>query len=58
MLPELLRGLSEYRMLIYAIILILMMIFNNGAFFVQFRKNLVNKVMNIFSKNKADKEVI
>ena len=57
-LPELLRGLSEYRMLIYAIILILMMIFNNGAFFVQFRKNLVNKIMNIFFKKKTDKEVI
>ena len=28
LLPEMLRGLSNYRMLIYAIVLILMMIFN------------------------------
>ena len=28
LLPELLRGLSDYRMLIYAIVLILMMLFN------------------------------
>ena len=28
MIPELLRGIGEYRMLIYAIIMIVMMIFN------------------------------
>ena len=28
LLPELLRGLSNYRMLIYAIVLIVMMLFN------------------------------
>lgn len=56
-LPELLRGFSEYRMLIYAIILIFMMIFNNGTFFVQFRKNLVYKVKTVFSKKSAEKGV-
>ena len=28
LLPEMLRGLSDYRMLIYAIVLIVMMLFN------------------------------
>ena len=32
LLPELLRGLSTYRMLIYAILLIVMMLFNNSGF--------------------------
>ena len=31
LLPELLRGLSNYRMLIYAILLIAMMLFNNSS---------------------------
>lgn len=31
LLPELLRGLSNYRMLIYAILLIVMMLFNNSS---------------------------
>lgn len=55
-LPELLRGFSEYRMLIYAIILILMMIFNNGTFFVKFREKLALTVSGKFKKNNA-KEV-
>ncbi len=54
-LPELLRGFSEYRMLIYAIILIVMMIFNNGAYFVKLREKLTFKVS---SKIKKNKEVI
>ena len=39
-LPELLRGLRDYRMLIYSILLIAMMIFSNGAFFVQLREKI------------------
>lgn len=39
LLPELLRGASDYRMLIYAIALIAMMLFNNSAF----KRNLVEK---------------
>lgn len=38
LLPELLRGLSDYRMLIYAIILILMMLFNWSPKFINLRK--------------------
>ncbi len=34
-LPELLRGLNDYRMLIYAILLIAMMLFNNSSFKVR-----------------------
>lgn len=38
LLPELLRGLNTYRMLIYAIILIVMMIFNWSPQIINFRK--------------------
>lgn len=38
LLPELLRGLSDYRMLIYAIILIVMMLFNWSPKFINIRK--------------------
>ncbi|MCD7775199.1 MAG: branched-chain amino acid ABC transporter permease [Clostridiales bacterium] len=52
-LPELLRGLSDYRMLIYSIILIIMMIVNNGTFFVQLREKLSFKLKNK-SKSSSD----
>lgn len=39
-LPELLRGLRDYRMLIYSVILIIVMIFNNGSYFVQLREKI------------------
>lgn len=38
LLPEMLRGLSDYRMLIYAIVLIGMMLFNWAPGFVQWRE--------------------
>ena len=38
LLPELLRGLSDYRMLIYAIVLIAMMLFNWSPRAVEFRE--------------------
>jgi branched-chain amino acid transport system permease protein len=38
-LPELLRGAADYRMLIYAIALIVMMLFNNSSF----KQNLIDK---------------
>lgn len=38
LLPELLRGLSDYRMLIYAVILIVMMLFNWSPKFINIRK--------------------
>ncbi|MBE7720833.1 MAG: branched-chain amino acid ABC transporter permease [Lacrimispora celerecrescens] len=49
LLPELLRGLNTYRMLIYAIILIVMMIFNWSPKLIDFRKRY-------FHKNRAEKE--
>ena len=32
LLPELLRGVADYRMLVYSIVLIVMMLFNNSKF--------------------------
>ena len=40
MLPELLRGLSSYRMLMYAIVLILAMLFNSAPQFVALRERI------------------
>ncbi len=48
LLPELLRGLNDYRMLIYAIVLILMMLFNWSPKLVNFRKKYAPK--NLFQK--------
>ena len=45
-LPELLRGLRDYRMLIYSIILIIVMIFNNGTYFVELREKISYKFKN------------
>lgn len=53
LLPELLRGLNNYRMLIYAIVLIVMMLFNWAPACIEWRKMLVGK----FKKNKSAKEV-
>lgn len=44
LLPEVLRGLSDYRMLIYAIILIAMMIFNWSPNAIFFRKRLKQRI--------------
>ena len=38
--PELLRGLSNYRMLIYAVVLILAMLFNSAPQFVVLRERI------------------
>lgn len=40
LLPELLRGLNNYRMLIYAIVLILAMLFNSAPQFINLRKRI------------------
>lgn len=42
-LPEMLRSLSDYRMWIYAIILIVMMLLNNNPRFLEFKANLFRK---------------
>lgn len=48
LLPELLRGLNDYRMLIYSIVLIVMMLYNWAPNMIALRKKLANR----FSKKK------
>lgn len=43
LLPEMLRGLSDYRMLIYAIVLILMMLFNWAPKAIEWRERHLSK---------------
>lgn len=50
-LPELLRGFSDYRMLVYAIVLILMMLFNWAPACLEFREKYSPK--NIMARKKA-----
>ena len=52
LLPELLRGLSNYRMLIYAIVLIVMMLFNWAPKAIEWREKHLAK----FKQKKAVKE--
>ena len=52
LLPELLRGLSNYRMLIYAIVLIVMMLFNWAPKAIEWREKHLAK----FKRKKAVKE--
>ncbi len=44
LLPELLRGFSQYRMFIYSILLILIMLFNQAPAFVQLRQRITAKI--------------
>ena len=50
LLPELLRGLNDYRMLIYSIVLIVMMLFNWAPKLIAWRKQIFSK--NLFKKSK------
>ena len=43
LLPEMLRSLNDYRMLIYAVVLILMMLFTSAPSFIAFRKSILQK---------------
>ena len=54
LLPEMLRGLADYRMLIYAVVLIALMIANQSPKFNRFKKKLSLK--NLFGKNKSEEE--
>ncbi len=45
-LPEMLRGFSDYRMLIYSIVLILLMIFNSSPKIVEWRSRIVDRFRN------------
>ena len=49
LLPELLRGMPDYRMLIYAIVLIVMMLFNWAPKAIEWREKLLS-----FKKNKME----
>lgn len=51
-LPEMLRGLEDYRMLIYAIVLIVVMIFNQSPQLIQWRARMAEK-MPKFGRKKA-----
>ncbi len=51
-LPELLREFSNYRMLVYAIVLILVMLATNNPLIKQLTGNLVNKVKGLFRGRK------
>lgn len=53
-LPELLRGLSDYRMLIYSILLIVIMLFNASPGLVALRERFSLK--NLLKRKKAQKE--
>lgn len=53
-LPELLRGLNDYRMLIYAIVLIAMMIFNQSPQIVAWRKRILEKFRVRFGKKNKE----
>lgn len=44
LLPEMLRGLNNYRMLIYAIVLIVMMIFNSSPKAIELRSVFMEKI--------------
>ncbi len=52
-LPELLRGLSDYRMLIYAIVLITMMLFNWAPAVINWRKKIGEKINKLKDKIKT-----
>lgn len=54
LLPELLRGLSDYRMLIYSIVLIAMMLFNWSPKAIAWKEKIKHKY---FSKKMNQKEV-
>lgn len=57
LLPELLRGVvSDSRMLIYAIILIIMMLFNWAPTCIEWRKRITASVKSKFTKDQAAKE--
>lgn len=52
LLPELLRGLNDYRMLIYAIVLIVMMLFNWSPKIIDFRKR--HSLRSLIQKKEAE----
>jgi branched-chain amino acid transport system permease protein len=58
LLPELLRGLSDYRMLIYSIVLIAMMLFNWSPKCKEWRAKIAYSLKKNKSNKKGTKEVL
>ena len=56
-LPEMLRGLDDYRMLIYAIVLIVMMIFNQSPQMIAWRKRIAERFKGARKSDGKKKEV-
>lgn len=58
-LPEKIRFLGDYRMIIYAVVLIVMMIFSWNPKCIEIRKSVTAKIKNFFGKifKKSQKEV-
>ena len=52
-LPELLREFQDYRMLVYAIVLILVMLFTNNEKAMTFVRNTVNSILKKTRKESA-----
>lgn len=56
LLPEVLRGFSDYRMLIYAVILILVMVFKNNEQLKFLLSKAVSPITNLFRKAKKGEQ--
>ena len=56
-LPEVLRAFSDYRMLAYAIVLILVMIFTNNPLIRSFVNRLFSPIKRLFRKNKQGGDI-
>ena len=54
LLPELLRGLQDYRMLIYAVVLIVMMLFNWAPKCIEWREKMVYQLKNKKTAKEAE----
>lgn len=54
LLPELLRGLNDYRMLIYAVVLIVMMLFNWAPKCIEWRTKLLYNIKNRKNAKEAE----
>lgn len=54
LLPELLRGLNDYRMLVYAIVLIVTMLVNWSPKALELREVLLSKITGLFKKGGSD----
>lgn len=55
-LPEMLRGMQEYRMLIYAILLIVMMIFNQSPQMIVWRQRVMAKLRTMVPRKKKPEQ--